>query len=51
LKFSKKRALRPSYWNLAFGRDPGDMQNDKEGLATLRDLAENMAWLMEKLYV
>ena len=40
-----------SYWNLAFGRDPGDMQNDKEGLSTLRDLAENMAWLMEKLYV
>jgi multimeric flavodoxin WrbA len=39
-----------SYWNLAFGRDPGDMQNDREGLSTLRDLAENMAWLMEKLY-
>jgi len=39
-----------SYWNLAFGRDPGDVQNDKEGLSTLRDLADNMAWLMEKLY-
>ena len=39
-----------SYWNLAVGRDPGDIQNDREGLSTLRDLADNMAWLMNKLF-
>ena len=39
-----------SYWNLAVGRDPGDIQNDREGLSTLRDLADNMAWLMNKLH-
>jgi multimeric flavodoxin WrbA len=39
-----------SYWNLAVGMDPGDILKDKEGLSTLRDLGENMAWLMEKLY-
>jgi multimeric flavodoxin WrbA len=39
-----------SYWNLALGRDPGDVLKDKEGLSTLRDLGQNMAWLMEKLY-
>jgi multimeric flavodoxin WrbA len=39
-----------SYWNLAVGRDPGDVLKDKEGLSTLRDLGQNMAWLMEKLY-
>jgi multimeric flavodoxin WrbA len=39
-----------SYWNLAVGRDPGDILKDKEGISTLRDLGENMAWLMEKLY-
>jgi len=39
-----------SYWNVAVGRDPGDIQNDKEGLSTLRDLADNIAWLMNKLH-
>jgi multimeric flavodoxin WrbA len=39
-----------SYWNLAVGRDPGDILKDKEGLSTLRDLGQNMAWLMDKLY-
>ena len=39
-----------SYWDLAVGRDPGDVLKDKEGLSTLRDLGQNMAWLMEKLY-
>ncbi len=39
-----------SYWNLAVGRDPGDVLKDKEGMSTLRDLGQNMAWLLEKLY-
>lgn len=39
-----------SYWNLGVGRDPGDVLKDKEGLSTFRDLGENMAWLLEKLY-
>ncbi len=39
-----------SYWNMAVGRDPGDVLKDKEGISTLRDLGQNMAWLMKKLY-
>ena len=38
------------YWNLAVGRDPGDIQKDEEGLATLVTLGENMAWLLGRLY-
>ena len=38
-----------SYWNLGIGLNPGDILKDKEGLATFRDLGENMAWLLEKL--
>ncbi len=38
-----------SYWNLGVGLKPGDILNDKEGLATFRDLGENMAWLLEKI--
>jgi multimeric flavodoxin WrbA len=38
-----------TYWNVAFGREKGEVQNDAEGLETVRTLARNMAWLMKKL--
>jgi multimeric flavodoxin WrbA len=38
-----------TYWNVAFGREKGEVQNDKEGMDTVRTLAGNMAWLMKKL--
>lgn len=37
-----------SYWNFAFGRNPGDVLNDEEGMQTIKTLAENMAWLLKK---
>lgn len=39
-----------SYWNLGMGRNPGEILNDEEGMKTFRDLGQNMAWLMKKLY-
>jgi multimeric flavodoxin WrbA len=38
-----------SYWNVAFGREKGEVNSDAEGLATVRTLAANMAWLMKKI--
>jgi multimeric flavodoxin WrbA len=38
-----------SYWNLAFGKNPGDVLLDEEGIQTIRTLAENMAWTMKKI--
>jgi len=37
-----------SYWNFAFGRNPGEVLTDAEGMQTIKTLAENMAWLMKK---
>jgi hypothetical protein len=37
------------YWNLAVGRDPGEVQNDEEGIKTFKQLGENMAWLLDKI--
>ena len=37
-----------SYWNIATGREKGDVLNDEEGMKTMRVLGENMAWLLEK---
>jgi multimeric flavodoxin WrbA len=38
-----------SYWNLAYGKEPGDVLNDTEGIQTMRKLGENMAWLLGKI--
>ncbi len=38
-----------SYWNVGIGREPGEVENDAEGMKTMRDLGENMAWVMKKL--
>jgi multimeric flavodoxin WrbA len=38
-----------NYWNVAFGRNIGEVADDEEGIATMRRLGENMAWLLEKI--
>jgi multimeric flavodoxin WrbA len=39
-----------SYWNMGFGLRPGEVERDDEGLATMRTLGNNMAWLLKKLH-
>ena len=38
-----------NYWNVAVGREVGEVQQDAEGIATMRTLGENMGWLLRKL--
>ena len=38
-----------SYWPIAYGLKPGEAAGDAEGLKTIIDLADNMAWLLKKL--
>lgn len=38
-----------TYWNIAFGREKGEVAADSEGIETVKRLAANMAWLMKKL--
>jgi multimeric flavodoxin WrbA len=38
-----------SYWNIAYGRNIGEVEQDAEGMQTMRDLGANMAWLLKKL--
>ena len=40
-----------TYWNVAFGREKGEVRNDTEGMETVKKLAENMAWLMTRLSI
>ncbi len=38
-----------SYWNMGFGLEPGEVEDDKEGKKTFENLGKNMAWLLKKL--
>ena len=38
-----------NYWNMGFGREKGEVENDAEGLAAMKILGENMAWLLKKI--
>lgn len=36
-----------SYWNILYGRAPGDVLQDEEGLRTMRKLADNISVLLK----
>ena len=37
-----------NYWNLGMGAAPGDVEQDQEGMETMRVLGRNMAWLLKQ---
>ncbi len=38
-----------SYWNMAYGQLPGDVEKDTEGLSNMANLGKNMAYLLKRL--
>lgn len=37
------------YWNVAYGREPGEVSQDAEGLQTMRLLGHNISWMVKGL--
>lgn len=48
-EISNMPVVTSQYWNNIFGRVPGDVKQDAEGLQTMRTLGHNMAWLLKAL--
>ena len=42
-------AVGSTYWNMVYGKDIGDVLSDNEGMANMRNLGVNMAWLIKRL--
>jgi len=38
-----------TYWNMVYGRDVGEVAQDREGMDNMKNLGENMAWLLKKI--
>jgi len=37
------------YWNMAYGKLPGDVLSDEEGIDNMKNLGQNMAFLLKLL--
>ncbi len=37
------------YWNMGFGLNKGEVEQDEEGTRTMQILGQNMAWLLKKI--
>lgn len=38
-----------TYWNMGYGRNIGEVAHDEEGIANMKNLGQNMAWLLHKI--
>ncbi|MCJ7633298.1 flavodoxin family protein [Candidatus Bathyarchaeota archaeon] len=38
-----------TYWNIAFGREKGEVSKDEEGVRTVRNFGKKLAWLAKKI--
>ena len=36
-----------TYWNHVYGKEPKQVQEDKEGLMTMYNIGKNMAWMLK----
>ena len=48
---SEMPVVSSRYWNMVHGSTPDDVLKDEEGIATMRTLAKNMAYLLKALEV
>lgn len=48
--FREMLVVGSTYWNMVYGKDAGDVRDDDEGMANMRNIGENMAWLLKKLH-
>lgn len=46
---SNMHIVGSQYWNQVHGFTPDDVRKDKEGLQTMRTLAQNMAWMLKNI--
>lgn len=40
-----------TYWNMVYGKDIGEVLNDAEGMQNMKNLGQNMSYLLKKLYL
>ena len=49
LQMMNMPVVTSQYWNIAYGREAGEVKQDTEGMQTMRTLAHNLAWMLRGL--
>lgn len=49
LHYMQMYLVGASYWNMAYGREIGKVEEDEEGIQNMKVLGENMAWILKKI--
>lgn len=49
LVYSNMHIVGSQYWNLVHGMGAGEVNEDKEGMQTMRTLGQNMAWMLKNI--
>lgn len=49
LHYNQMFLVGSTYWNMVYGREIGEVEKDAEGIGNMRNLGENMAWLLRKI--
>lgn len=39
-----------TYWNMAYGNAIGDVSSDEEGMRNMKNIGENIVWLLNKIH-
>jgi len=39
-----------TYWNMVYGREIGEVLSDAEGMENMKNIGQNMAWLLQKTH-
>lgn len=39
----------PTYWNIAYGKLPGESLKDNESVETMKNLGKNISWILDRL--
>lgn len=47
--FGQMIIVGSNYWNIGVGRNIGDVEQDEEGINTMKVLGKNMAWLLKRV--
>lgn len=50
LQIMNMPVVTSQYWNIAYGAGKGEVKLDTEGMQTMRTLANNMAFLLQKIH-
>jgi multimeric flavodoxin WrbA len=47
LSYAEMMIATSNYWGVIFGREPGEVLQDQEGVQTMETLGKNMAYMLQ----